>query len=422
MRILMPFLGSRGDVQPGVALALELRRRGHDVRLGVPPNLVDFARRAGIDVLTTGPDSAALLESELVQHRIKSANPRTRWRGLSELGTFGWTELALTLDDEAADSDLIVSCFLGQEVARALADKHRLAQVAMHYYPIRPSESVHLLPDPPFAAESVHHLTWWLADRSWRLMTRRGEDSMRAELGLGPSRTSVARRMTNTGSLELQAIDPILFPQLGDEWGVRRPLVGFLDLAPETRAALDDDGDGDGELDAWLDQGRCIYWGFGSMPVASPEDMVQMVREVSQRLGCRALVAAGWSNFADSGDDDLRIVRSVDHHRVLPRCVAAVHHGGAGTTAAALRAGIPSLISWFNADQPLWGRRLAALGVGDHRRFRDLSADECVTALTPLLATATQDRARKLAGRLITPADAVRAAADAVELQGFARS
>ncbi|GGB25404.1 hypothetical protein GCM10011492_14340 [Flexivirga endophytica] len=417
----MPFLGSRGDVQPGVALALELRRRGHDVRLGVPPNLVDFARRAGIEPLTTGPDSAALLESDLVQHRIKSPNPRTRWRGLSELGTFGWTELALALDGVAAESDLIVTCFLGQEVARALADKHRIAQVAMHYYPIRRSESVHLLPDPPVAADPVHHLAWWLADRSWRLMTRRGEDAMRARIGLGPSRTSVAQRMTNTGSLEVQAIDPVLFPELGDEWGVRRPLVGFLDLSPETRAALDGAND-QSELDTWLDEGRCIYWGFGSMPVASPDDMLAMVRDVSRRLGCRALVAAGWSTFADAADDYLRIVPAVDHHRVLPRCVAAVHHGGAGTTAAALRAGIPSLITWFNADQPLWGRRLEALRVGSYRRFRDLTADECVTALTTLLTDPTRDRARTLAGRLTSPAAAVGHAADLIELQSFTHS
>lgn len=421
MRILMPFLGSRGDVQPGVALALELRRRGHEVQLGVPPNLVDFARRAGLEALTTGPDSAELLESDLVQHRIKSANPRTRWRGLAELGTFGWTELALTLDGMAAESDLIVSCFLGQEVARALADKHRIGQVAMHYYPIRRAESVHLLPDPPVAADAVHHLSWWLADRSWRLMTRRGEDSMRAQLGLGPSRTSVANRMTSTGSLEMQAIDPVLFPQLGEEWGVRRPLVGFLDLSPETRAAVDG-ADNKAELDSWLAEGRCIYWGFGSMPVTSPDDLLQMARDVSRRLGCRALIAAGRSTFNDAEDDDVRIVRTIDHHRVLPHCVAAVHHGGAGTTAAALRAGIPSLISWFNADQPLWGRRLETLGVGSYRRFRDLTVDECVAALTPLLTDSTRDRAREVADRLITPVAAVSGAADLIELQGFTHS
>lgn len=417
MRILMPFLGSRGDVQPGIALALELRRRGHDVQLGVPPNLRDLARRAGIDALTTGPDSAALLKSDLVQHRIKSANPRTRWRGLSELGTFGWTELALSLDDTAAESDLIVTCFLGQEVARALADKHRIAQVAMHYYPIRRSESVHLLPDPPIAAEAVHGLSWWLADRSWRLMTRRGEDAMRAHLGLGPSRTSLAHRMAGTGSPELQAVDPALFPDLGQEWGVQRPLVGFLDLPADTRATLDGEQDTT-ELDAWLDEDRCIYWGFGSMPVSSPDETLQMVRAVSRRLGCRALVAAGWSTMTDTSEDDLRIVPAVDHRHVLPRCVAAVHHGGAGTTAAALRAGIPSLITWFNADQPLWGRRLEALGVGAHRKFRGLTAEDCVLALTPLLTNTTQDRAKALAHQLISPATAVNNAADLVELQG----
>ncbi|WP_265443088.1 glycosyltransferase [Flexivirga meconopsidis] len=420
MRILMPFLGSRGDVQPGIALALELRGRGHDVQLGVPPNLRDLAQRAGIEAITTGPDSAALLESDLVQRRIKSADPRVRWRGLSELGTIGWSQLARDLDEQAAGSDVVVSCFLGQEVARALAEKHGIAQAAVHYYPIRRSESVRLLPDPPVAADLAHRATWWLADRSWRLMTRRGEDAMRAQLGLAPSRVSVADRMASSGSLEMQAIDPLLFPELAAEWGDLRPLVGFLDLPPQARAALDPGTDT--ELDAWLCEKPTVYWGFGSMPVRDPQATVALVREVSHRLSCRALVTAGWSSFDVAADDDVRIVPSVDHHRVLPRCVAAVHHGGAGTTAAALRAGIPALVAWFNADQPLWGRRLAALGVGDLTRFLDLTADGCAASLSVLVSDPVRGRATELANRMIAPLTAVQRAADLVELQGFTHS
>ncbi|TWE07952.1 glycosyltransferase [Rudaeicoccus suwonensis] len=424
MQILMPFLGSRGDVSPGVALAIELQRRDHDVVLGVPANLLQLARDSGVDAVEMGPDSRELLRSDLVQRRIKSANPVRKWRALSELGCFGWGELAPQLARYAATTDVIVSCLLGEEVARAIAERYAVAQVALHYYPIRRSESTSVVPPAPVAPRLLQHVADAALERSWRLMTRSGEDAVRSSLHLPPSRTPLPARMIGSGSLEIQAVDPLLFPGLAEEWGSRRPLVGFLDLDDATHERVDrPTATHDTGLGSWLSDGKpCVYWGFGSMPVKDPRATVALIREVSTHLGVRALVAAGWSDLADATEADVRIVDAVDHRTVFPRCAAAVHHGGAGTTAATLRAGIPSFVAWFSADQPLWGRRLAACGVGASAPFRTLTAAKAIEILRPLLQPASRARAAEVAESLIPAERAVAATADLVELAGARHS
>jgi daunorubicin resistance ABC transporter ATP-binding subunit len=383
------------------------------VVLGVPPNLLDLAAMAGVEAVALGPDSQLLLESDLVQVQAKSANPVTRVRALSELGTYGWRELARDLDAVASDAGAIVTSFLGQEVARALADKHNLAQVAVHFCPIRPARSVSLVPLPPIGAAVANRLVWAGLDQSWRAMTARGEDRMRRDLGLAPSRGRLSARMTAAAGLEVQAIDPQLFPDLPAEWGSRRPLVGFVDFDDQTLTAISAT---DATLEAWLDAGPPpIYWGFGSMPVGDPQATLDLVAAVSAQLGIRSLVCAGWSEFDTHDDELVRVVQSISHRVVLARCAVAVHHGGAGTTAAALRAGTPSLVAWFGADQQFWGRRLEALGVGLVTAFADLDVDRVTAALRVLMAPGIQAQASEVKHKLIDPAAATAALADLVE-------
>ena len=200
-------------MQPGIALAIELERRGHRVTLGVPPNLLALAERAGAHAVPMGPDSQQLLQSDLVQITTKSTNPLVRVRGLTRLGTYGWRELAAELDARAAGATVIVTSFLGEEVARAIADKHDLAQVAVHFFPVRPARSVSLLPAPRIGAGLVNRLTWSAVGALWRAMTLSGEDRVRADLGLPRAGAPLATRLARSAGLEVQAVDPLLFPR-----------------------------------------------------------------------------------------------------------------------------------------------------------------------------------------------------------------
>ena len=114
--------------------------------------------------------------------------------------------------------------------------------------------------------------------------------------------------------------------------------------------------DTDDEVASWIAAGTPpIFFGFGSMPVESPADTIDMIAGACAQLGERALVGAGWSDFNRVPHfEHVKVVGAVNHAAILPTCRAVVHHGGAGTTAAGLRAGVPTLILWWSGDQPYW--------------------------------------------------------------------
>ncbi|PUB24525.1 UDP:flavonoid glycosyltransferase YjiC (YdhE family) [Promicromonospora sp. AC04] len=432
----MALVGSRGDVQPALAVALELRRRGHDVVTGVAPNLVPLAERLGLDPVPLGIDSAALLGSDLVRRDMRSAHPVRRVRALRAVAAAGWDELRtglLALLDDVGGADTVVTGLLGQEVAAAVAERRGLGMAALHYCPVRANRVVS--PVSGVRGPGATRAVWGLGERVRWDLTRRAENAQRAELGLGATRVHLPTRLRDAGAVEIQAYDPVLVPGLADEWGPRRPFTGFLALDDDARARLGEAGSGpdaepgaaldaglDAGLEGWLDDGDPpVYVGFGSMPVADPPALLAAVDAACAELGVRALVSAGWNDFSAAGGADgvdekrVRVVGAVDHAAVLPRCRAAVHHGGAGTTGAVLRAGLPAVVGWYSADQPMWGDLLRGAGVGVARRASTLAQPGVLAgALSEVLDDATAARAAALGSRLVPADRAVAAAADAI--------
>ena len=253
-------------------------------------------------------------------------------------------------------------------------------------------------------------------DRVWWKGLQRDINHFRTELGLATTKKPTPVRLAAAGSTELQAFSPTLAPGIHD-WGERRPLIGNLSPDAELRAALGE-GTIDSDLDKWLAEGEApAFLGFGSMPVADPAAAFEMIDHVTQNLGLRALVGAGWSQFEGAGSDSgrIRVAGSINHDLVLPRCRVAVHHGGAGTTMASVSAGIPTLVCSVFADQPFWGRRLASLGIGAHFAFSELSQSRLEESLRPLLDPAVAARAAALADTVRREPDPVRRGADLVE-------
>jgi UDP:flavonoid glycosyltransferase YjiC (YdhE family) len=165
--------------------------------------------------------------------------------------------------------------------------------------------------------------------------------------------------------------------------------------------------------------------------------VVAAVAAACADLGVRALVSAGWNDFTSASasasagvgagggsavdKQRVRVVGAVDHAAVLRRCRAAVHHGGAGTTGAVLRAGLPAVVGWYSADQPMWGELLRGAGVGVARRASTLMRPGVLAgALAEVLDDATAARAADLGSRLVPADRAVAAAADAIEGAGRA--
>ncbi|MGS2810914.1 glycosyltransferase [Nocardia sp. MW-W600-9] len=399
MRALLAFTGSRGDAQPGILLARELLARGHSVTLALSPNLVDFATAHGIPAVGFGRDSAELLRTQHADRRFRSPSPRQRLRAVLDLQRRGVAEAVRDLLALAPGHDVLVTGMAGEEAAEKAARRIGLPLAAVHFFPIHPNRSVPVVPTAWGA-----RIPGALNRRIWSGL-RWARDAALAE----PLAEFGVVEHPLPDRVSIQAYDIDLFPGLAAELPDRHPITGF---------AVDADGflggPHDSALTAWLDAGPApIYVGFGSMTVDDPAALVAMVRTACARRGRRLLLAAGWAGIEPELSADVAIVDQVDHAAVFPRCVAAVHHGGAGTTAAALRAGVPQVICSVQADQPYWGRALARLGLADTLRATELTADRLTGMLDRVADPNVVSRATAYANRF--PDRGVALAADEVE-------
>jgi UDP:flavonoid glycosyltransferase YjiC (YdhE family) len=419
MKFVLASYGSRGDIEPCAAVGRELLRRGHEVRMAVPPNLVGFVESAGLAAVAYGPDSQTALDKAFVRNLLKDF-PRNLWRirnlirfwrETREFVTRCWEEMSTTLTSLADGADLLFTGLIFEKLAANVAEYYDIPLATLHYFPVRANgHLVPILPSPLIRFATT--VFFWLY---WR-RSKKVEDAQRRELGLPKAIGPWQRRIAERGSLEIQAYDAVSFPGLAAEWakwGSRRPFVGMLTMELTT--------DADDEVASWIAAGTPpIYFGFGSIPVESAADTVAMISAACAQLGERALICSGWSDFSHVPHfDHVKVVGTVNFAAVFPACRALVHHGAAGTTAAGLRAGIPALILWTLADQAIWGVQIKRLKVGTARRFSSTTKESLVADLRTILAPQYVARARETATRMTKPAASVTAAADLVE--NFAR-
>jgi UDP:flavonoid glycosyltransferase YjiC (YdhE family) len=407
MKFALAIHGTRGDVEPCAAVGLELLRRGHEVRMAVPPDMLDFVESAGLAAVPYGPDARNMHDEDYVHNFWNIYTPIRVVRAGKEYLSRIWAEMGATLTSLADGSDLLLTGIIQQGLAVNVAEYHDVPLAGLHCFPARVNG--HLLPmlPSPLVRSAISAL-WWV---HWRV-TKAAEDSQRRELGLPKTTSPSTRRITERGSLEIQAYDELYFPGLGTEWakwGDQRPFVGAL--------AMDLPTDADDEVVSWIATGKPpIYFGFGSMPVQSPADMVAMISAACTRLGERALICIGANDVTHiSHFDNVKVVGAVNHAVIFPSCRAVVHHGGAGTTAAGMRAGIPTLILWVTADQPIWAAQVKRLKVGSARRFSTITEEALVADLHSLLAPRYVSRAREIATQMTKPAESVTTAADYLE-------
>jgi UDP:flavonoid glycosyltransferase YjiC (YdhE family) len=417
MKFVLTSWGSRGDVEPVAAVGRELVRRGHEVQTAVPPDLVGFVESAGLPAVAYGLDSQVATEKLrnfwtcLFGGPWKIRNLARLWRAAMEPFIPCRGDLSTPLTSLADGADLLFTGMVFEQTAANVAEYYDIPVVTLHYLPVRANG--HLFPLLPSALiRSALTVVEWLV---WRRM-KKVDDAERRELGLPKATAPSSQRMAERGSLEIQAYDDVCFPGLAAEWAKwdgRRPFVGSLTMELST--------DSDDEVASWIAAGTPpIYFGFGSMPACSalesPADTIAMISAACAQLGERALVCSGWNDFSDvPHSEHVKVVGPVNFAAIFPACRAVVHHGGAGTTAAGLRAGVPTLILWTLPDQPIWGAQLKQLKVGTARRFSATTCESLVADLRTILDPQYAVRARELATRMSKPAESVTNAADLVE-------
>lgn len=415
MRIALVGMGSRGDAQPMAVLAAALQSRGHDVVLATSSDLVWLGPAFGVPTVDMELSAREFLESEQGRRWLAAGDVASYVRWLIDHKHQIADQLHASLLELVADLDVLVSGTATELEGVVIAESRGLEYVALHHAPMRRNAAFpHLLVSTDVFSPERNLATYDEVERnSWPLFAPFVND-LRAKLGLESTSETSSQRLARAGALELQAYSRYVVPELA-EWDVRRPLTGFLTPSPSQRAALHRAPD-DGLLE-WIAAGEApVYFGFGSMPVLDIKAALTLIGTVSSSLGVRALVGAGWSEIESgaSYDGQVRVVAELDHEAVLPLCRAAVHHGGAGTTASSLRAGLPTVVCSIFADQPFWGAQLARLGVGTTLPFTALTELSLLEALEPVLGDAYRQRAALLAEQLLSESGAD-LAADAIE-------
>ena len=311
--------------------------------------------------------------------------------------------------DTTRDADLIVGAGV-QFAGPSAAELHGVPYRYVMYCPA-------MLPSPEHAPALVgvaglprwlNRALWWAMDR-WALPALgRQLDEPRARIGLPPIHDPFAQILSEHPVL---AADYALAPAPADS-PVQVPQIGYLndiDAPPLPE-----------KLEAFLASGPPpVYFGFGSMTDARPGQTTDILLEASRRAGFRALISQGWAGLADGPlPSDAMSVGSVSHAQLFPRVAAVVHHGGAGTTTAAARAGVPQLVVPHLVDQYYWQERVLSLGLGPRvPRRRKLDAESLALALASCRDNEVLvERAREIGEQLraaLTPEADVRAILEA---------
>lgn len=388
MRVLLSTIGTRGDVQPLLALGLQLKALGQEVHLCVPPDFQDWIESLGMPVTPIGP---SLRSTGKASPAVTPPTPEQR-RQMAEASVAGQFE---TIILAAQGCDAIVGATALQIAAPSVAEKMGIPYIFVAYCPaVLPSPHhappvLGLLADSP-ASTPADYARLWARDAERFNMFGAALNSHRASLGLSP--VSDVRSHIFTGRPWLAA-DPVLAP-----W----PDPADESVFQAGAWILPDERPFSPELEAFLDAGEPpIFFGFGSN--RAPEDVAQAMVHTVRALGRRAIFSQGWAELSVvDNEPDCLTIGETNLQALFKRVDAVVHHGGAGTTTLAALAGAPQVILPQMYDQYYWAGRIQQLGLGTAHPPSAPTASSLTSALQHTLQPDVTARARSIAATLRT--------------------
>jgi UDP:flavonoid glycosyltransferase YjiC (YdhE family) len=408
--------GSRGDVQPYVALGKGFLKAGHTVRIVTHEDFRDLTEAHGVPFWPISGEIQAIAQSPDMRARLEGGN----FLSILRLMSIEAERAAVTLAEGGLaacdDVELIIGGIGGVFTGIALAEKLDLPFIQAYVVPFTPTSAfpsallpVHL-PDWLPALNRVSHQL--LRQVMWRSFRRADRIARRDILGIPQSpNLGPYHSPTTLGMPILYGLSPSVIPKPRD-WEAKIHMTGFWFL--DSEAAWSPPAD----LLEFLDDGvRPVYIGFGSMSQKDPQATLQLILEALKTSRQRAIITAGWGGLgAKDLPETVYMLPSAPHSWLFQQVAAVIHHGGAGTTAAGLRAGVPSLVIPFFGDQPFWGKRIAMLGVGPKPIPRKrLASKELANALLHLVNDQAMSENAQALGRRIQAEKGVDRAVEIVE-------
>jgi len=425
VKVLLATIGTRGDVQPFIALAVGLARRGHAVTVCTSVRYEDAVAHWGLGFEPLSDDLVSLVETPEGRHTIAGAGGlsgrvrsfsnllRTSLQIQRDLFRDGWTAARHTQPD-------VIVFHPKMSIAIHYAERLSIPAVMAPLFPLFNATSAYPAPGVPFVR---------LGQRSTALYNRASHHAVRRTVSLA-SRWLFGRWRKSAGLPNL----PVFADVLRRADGAPVPLLNGW-----SRHMLPDPPKGetdrmltsgfwflerpqqwqpDRRLVEFLERGDPpVFVGFGSMSGTDPARTTDIVLNALDRAGARGVLASGWGGLQSAQlNEDMFLLDEVPHDWMFERVAAVVHHGGAGTTAAGLRAGRPTVVCPFFGDQTFWGWRVQELGVGPAPvPQRCLNAERLADAIRQAVESGEMQNRADALGAALRQEDGIACAADFVE-------
>jgi vancomycin aglycone glucosyltransferase len=387
MRALLSTIGSRGDVQPLVALAWHLKELGQEVHLCAPPDFRGWIESLGMTVTPIGPE---LRPTGKASPSAAKPTPEQRRQMMEGMVTAQFD----TISAAARGCDVIVGATALQIAAPSVAESMGIPYVFVAYCPaVLPSPHhappvLAMLGDTPASAKPDYHELWAKDAQRWNDQWSSLLNPWREKLGLAPVSDVRGYILTDRPWL---AADPSLAP-----WPDPADQAVFQSgswILPDERPLFP-------ELEAFLQAGEPpVYFGFGSL--RAPENLSRVMIQSARAVGRRAILSRGWADLSlVDNEPDCLSIDEVNQQALFKRVAAIVHHGGAGTTTAAARAGAPQVVIPQHYDQHYWAQRVHQLGIGTAHAPGTPTSDSLTSALEQSLQPDVTARAKSFASSL----------------------
>lgn len=392
MQISILTYGSRGDVQPFLALALGLKNAGNQVVLAAPHRFSDFIESYGIacEPLAGDPDELSLLLNQA------GDNPFRMVQSMQKHVVGIAPDVVRGVRRALVGTDMIIHSFAFTTGAHSYARELGIPDVSIQMFPV-------FAPTREFPAIGVNgsksgwhnYFTHWLSTNIFWHVGNAGYFQLRKKAPQDfPSKLFWPFKPSNTRTQTplIFAISPQILP-MPKEWNlpyIHQP--GYFFLKEENYNPPP-------ELVNFLKSGKaplCVT--FGSMVNPDVQRVTKSIMEAANHLGERIIILTGWGGWKpEIHNENTFFIESVHHSWLFPQCKLVIHHGGAGTTAAGIKAGVPAIIIPHTADQPFWGRRIADIGVGPRPiPVKKVTTERIILALEQSNSEAIRNKAAQI--------------------------
>ncbi|KAL3463446.1 hypothetical protein BJX64DRAFT_121014 [Aspergillus heterothallicus] len=407
LNIVIQVVGSRGDVQPFIALGNELTKHGHRVRLATHDTFATFVRDSGLEFYPIGGDPAELMAYMVKNpglipqlHSLRAGDVQKKREMVAEMLDGCWR--SCIEDDPISGKPFVAEAIIANPPSFAHVHCAQALGIPLHLMFTMPWTSTRAVPHPlanlKYSETTQQMANYWsYAIVEWLTWQGLGDviNGWRSKLDLEPVPATEGPMLAETLKIPFTYCwSPALMAKPVD-WPAHIDVCGFFFRDPPDYKPPQ-------SLETFLAAGpKPVYIGFGSIVIDDPEQFTAIILEAIRLTGTRAIISRGWSKLGGEPSDNIYYIDDCPHEWLFQHVSAVVHHGGAGTTACGLRNGCPTAIVPFFGDQPFWGNLIASSGSGPKPiPYREVDVERLAETIQVCLKPATRHAAQEIAAKM----------------------